>query len=69
MSVQIESREVLDQKPLLTLREAAQYTGVGINRLRTMSNEPGCDYVLFIGNKRMFKRDLLMRFLTQAYSI
>ena len=69
MSVQIESREVLDQKPLLTLREATQYTGVGINRLRTMSNEPGCDYVLFIGNKRMFKRDLLMRFLTQAYSI
>lgn len=69
MSLQIESREALDQKPLLTLREAAQYTGVGINRLRTMSNEPGCDYVLFIGNKRMFKRDLLMRFLTQAYSI
>ena len=69
MSVQIESREVLDQKPLLTLREAAQYTGVGINRLRTMSNEPGCDYVLFIGNKRMFKRELLMQFLTQAYSI
>ena len=69
MSLQIESREALDQKPLLTLREAAKYTGVGINRLRTMSNEPGCDYVLFIGNKRMFKRDLLMRFLTQAYSI
>ena len=69
MSLQIESREALDQKPLLTLREAAKYSGVGINRLRTMSNEPGCDYVLFIGNKRMFKRDLLMRFLTQAYSI
>jgi hypothetical protein len=69
MSVQIESREALDQKPLLTLREAAQYTGVGINRLRTMSNEPGCDYVLFIGSKRMFKRELLMQFLTQAYSI
>ncbi len=69
MSVQIESREVLDQKPLLTLREAAQYTGVGINRLRTMSNEPGCDYVLFIGNKRMFKRELLMQFLSRAYSI
>ena len=69
MSVQIESREILDQKPLLTLREAARYTGVGINRLRTMSNEPGCDYVLFIGNKRMFKRELLMQFLAQAYSI
>ena len=69
MGVQIESREILDQKPLLTLREAARYTGVGINRLRTMSNEPGCDYVLFIGNKRMFKRELLMQFLAQAYSI
>ena len=28
MSVQIDSREILDQKPLLTLREAAVYTGI-----------------------------------------
>ena len=67
MSVQIESREILDQKPLLTLREAAVYTG--INRLRQMSNEPNCDYVLFVGNKRMLKRQALMKFLERVYSI
>ena len=69
MSVQIESREILDQKPLLTLREAAVYTGSGINRLRRMSNEPNCDYVLYVGNKRMLKRQALLKFLERVYSI
>lgn len=69
MSVQIDSREILDQKPLLTLREAAVYTGIGINRLRRMSNEPNCDYVLFVGSKRMFKHQALLQFLERVYSI
>ena len=38
-----ETREAksvpLDAKPLLTLKEASIYTGIGINKLREMSNE------------------------------
>ena len=69
MSKKIESREILAEKPLLTLREAAAYTGIGVNRLRDMSNEPNCDYVLFLGTKRMLKRTALLAFLEQAYTI
>lgn len=57
------------EKPLLTLREASAYTGIGINRLREMSNEPNCNYVLFVGRKRMFKRELLVQHLNDAYSV
>lgn len=59
----------LESKPLLTLKEAAIYTGIGINKLRDMSNERNCDYVLFVGRKRMFKRVALLRFLEQSYSV
>ena len=59
----------LDAKPLLTLKEASIYTGIGINKLREMSNESSCDDVLFVGRKRMFKREALLQFLKEAYSV
>jgi len=59
----------LDSKPLLTLREASTYIGIGINKLRDMSNERNCDFVLFVGRKRMFKREALVKFLEKAYSV
>ena len=59
----------LDAKPLLTLKETSIYTGIGINKLREMSNENSCDYVLFVGRKRMFKREALLQFLKEAYSV
>lgn len=30
------------EKAMLTLEEAAAYTGIGVNKLRTMSDTPGC---------------------------
>lgn len=52
----------LEAKPLLTLKEASVYTGIGINKLREMSNESSCDYVLFVGCKSLFRRKALLRF-------
>ena len=59
----------LESKPLLTLREASTYIGIGINKLRDMSNERNCDFVLFVGRKIMFKREALVKFLENAYSV
>ena len=59
----------LDTKPLLTLKEASRYTGIGINKLREMSNERSCNYVLFVGRKRMFKREALLKYLEESYSV
>ena len=59
----------LELKPLLTLKEASRYTGIGINKLRDMSNERNCDYVLFVGRKRMLKREALLKFIDEAYSV
>ncbi|MFR8712127.1 excisionase [Anaerotignum lactatifermentans] len=57
------------EKYLLTLEEAALYTGIGINKLREMSNDENCDFVVWNGSRRMLKRKKLEEFLNAVYSI
>ena len=59
----------ISEKCLLTLEEAAAYTGIGICKLREMSNDERCDFVLWNGTKRMLKKDKLKAYLETAYSI
>ena len=56
----------LCEKELLTLHEAAALFGVGINRIRDMTNAEHCSYVLFVGGKRLIKRRLFLEYLEQA---
>ena len=57
------------QKATLTLEEAASLTGIGINKLRDLSNSENCDFVLWNGSKRLLKREKLESFLNRSYSI
>lgn len=59
----------LNQKYLLTLEEAAAYTGLGLQKLRNLSNGEDCQFVLWNGSKRMFKREKLEKYLGNAYSL
>lgn len=56
-------------KAALTLEEAAKYSGIGINKLRDVSNEPGCEFVFFVGGKRLIKRKELDEYISKIYSI
>ena len=57
------------EKANLSLEEAAAYFGIGINKLRDMTNDESCSFFLWNGNKRLIKRKQLERFLETAYSI
>lgn len=57
------------QKSNLTLEEAAAYSGIGVNKLRDISNSEDCTFVLWVGSKRLIKRRLLDKYLEGAYSI
>lgn len=57
------------EKSNLTLKEAAAYSGIGVNRLRELSNDKRCSFVLWVGGKRLIKRRLLDEFLEKTYSI
>lgn len=56
-------------KRLLTLEEASKVYNIGVNKLRDISNEKNCDFVLFSGNRRLIKVPAFERFLAGAYSI
>ena len=51
------------QKQNLTLEEAAEYSNIGINRLTMLFKEPTCNFVLYVGNKRLIKRKLFDEFI------
>ena len=57
------------EKSNLSLEEAAAYSGIGINKLREITNEDRCKFVLWVGNKRLMKRRRFDQFIEQAYSI
>ena len=57
------------EKSNLTLEEAAANSGIGINKLREISNDESCRFVLWVGNKRLIKRRLLDEYIEHTYSI
>lgn len=57
------------EKSNLTLEEAAAYYGIGVNKLREITNDDNCKFVLWVGNKRLIKRKLMDQYLEQTFSI
>jgi len=57
------------QKSNLTLEEAAAYSGIGINKLRKMTDDEKCTFVLWNGSKRLIKRTKLDEYTNRAFSI
>ena len=56
-------------KALLTLEEAAAYFNIGVNKLREITADDHCPYVLWNSSKRLIKRDSFKDFLYKQYSI
>ena len=53
----------------LTVEEAAAYSGIGMNKLRDLSDKETCPFVLWVGTKRLIKRRKLDEYIEKAYSI
>ena len=57
------------EKANLTLEEAAVYSGIDTGKLREITNEEGCNFVLWVGTKRLIKKRLFDQFIERSYSI
>lgn len=65
-----EKQEVpIWEKSNLTIEEAASYFGIGTNKLRQLTNDDNCNFVLWVGRKRLIKRRLMDEFLEKQFSI
>lgn len=70
MKVEVMHTEVpIWEKENLTLKEASALFGVGVNALRILSDQPRCDFVLWVGSKRLLKRRRLQAYLDKEVSI
>ena len=56
-------------KTNLTLNEASSYFGIGVNKLRKLTDDEECTFVLWVGSKRLIKRKELEKYLEKQYSI
>lgn len=57
------------EKPNLTVDETAKYSGIGRNKIREITSNEQCDFVLWIGNKKLIKRKLFDKYIEQSYSL
>lgn len=57
------------EKSNLTLDEAAAYFSIGINKIRELTNNENCKFVIWCGSKRLIKRKKFEEYLEKVYSI
>lgn len=57
------------EKTNLTLEEAAAYTGIGINKLRQLTDDEKCPFVLWNGTRRLIKRKQFDEYVSKTFSI
>ena len=57
------------EKSNLTVEEAAAYSGICPDKLRELSDREDCEFVLWNGSKRLFKRRKLDEFMENSFSI
>lgn len=57
------------EKSNLTVEEAAAYSGIGVNKIKDLSNSEKCPFVLWVGKKRLIKRKCFDTFIENQYSI
>ena len=65
----MEERVAIKDKLALTIREAAAYSNIGINKIDKMLRTPNCPFALFVGSKKLVKRKEFEEFLAKTLII
>ena len=59
----------IDRKMLLSNREAAEYSNIGINKIDEMLKQPNCPFVRYLGTKKLVKRKAFEEFIEGRVAI
>lgn len=57
----------IQHKSNLTLEEAAIYTGLSEDQLDQLTEEEDCNFILWWGSKRFFRRERLDQYLDEHF--
>lgn len=71
MNEEMEKKSIVPvwEKTTLTIREAAEYSNIGINKLESLLSSPKCNFVLYVGRKRLIKRKQFEQFIEKQIEI
>lgn len=53
----------------LTIDEAAEYSNIGVNKLREITNNPRCQFVMYVGKRRLIKRKEFEKYIAESIEI
>lgn len=53
----------------LTVKEAAAYSNIGINRIEGLLKEPRCNFVLYVGKKKLVKRKEFEQYISKSLEV
>ena len=53
------------KKATLTIEEAAEYSNIGQNKLAELLKKPRCNFVLYVGKKKLVKRKAFEEFIAE----
>ena len=56
-------------KTTLSIREAAAYSNIGINKIDSLLRMPNCPFVLYVGSKKLVKRQQFEEFIKKSLVI
>lgn len=56
-------------KLALTIKEAAEYSNIGINKIDNMLRAPNCPFALYVGTKKLVKRKEFEQFIANKLMI
>ncbi len=57
------------RKVAMSIEEASEYSHIGINKLRQLTEDDDCPFVLWVGSKRLIKRQAFEEFINNSYSL
>ena len=56
-------------KLTLTIKEAAEYSNIGINKIESLLKQPNCPFVLYVGTRKLVKRREFEEFIQEELVI
>ena len=56
-------------KMTLTIKEAAAYSNIGINKIESMLRSPNCPFLLYVGSKKLVKRREFEQYISHKLMI
>ncbi len=57
------------EKIALSIKEASEYSNIGINKIEDLLKDPRCKFVLYVGKKKLVKRKEFEQFISESVEI